>query len=381
MLHAAAAALFLAAVPIDRPTTQELEAFGRDIAADFAQGRDGLSTRLDFDAFLERVLAPLRADEDFKRDFRSGALRAGLPIGKALLTFLGPKGRVAFRRVDATRGDVVYLRLISEKGAFNFVKLLVARDAKGALRVVDVYSLTSGNLTSEDVRQIAVMALAESRQGLLDRLAGSERLLLTNVKAVRRMGDASLAGRSAEAFQVWSELPRELRESRIFLLQSVSLAMAVGDDPYRRQVERYLQLYPKDPAARVIAIDACFLRRDWACADEAVSGVERWLGVADGWLLTLHGMVAVSAGRRADARAAYRRAIEVEPTLVEPYANLLDLVLADRDWKSTADLLGKLERDAGVVLDDLTQVESFRPFLASAEGKAFKRRRAAGARK
>jgi tetratricopeptide (TPR) repeat protein len=371
------AALLLAAVPLGRPNPQALETFGRDLAADFGQGKDGLAARLDLGALLDRTLAPMSAPADFKRGFRGGALKSGYPVGKGLLTFLGPKGRLAFRRIQRVGDtDAVLLRAISEGGAFNYFQLLVARDGQGALRVVDMYSLSTGNLVSEDLRQIALMGLAESQQGLLDRLAGKERLLLSNAKVLKRMGEAQVAGRHAEAWQAWSELPRDLREDRIFLRQSVSVASNLDEAQYRRQLDRYLELFPQDPAAQVMAIDACFLRQDWACADQAIAGVERWLGAPDGWLLVLHGTVATSAGRRADARAAYRKAIEVEPALMEAYTNLLDLVMADKDWKATADLLVRLERDAGAELTDLGTVEGFRPFLASAEGKAYLRRRA-----
>jgi tetratricopeptide (TPR) repeat protein len=372
MILAPAVALLLAAAPISQP---ELTALGNRIAADYAAGRDGLTQLLDVDGLLDRTLAGVPAPEDFLRGFRNGAKKTTIPMGANLLKEAKAGGTIAFRSLGRNGGeDVIRLRLLSSGGAFNYFELFTARGGGGALRVVDVYDLADGGTLSATIRRLALLALAEAKQGLLDRLGGKEQVFLKSAATIKKMSRARVEGRHAEVLSIYETLPREIQEEPVFMRQVVYASMELDQDKYRRAMERYIRRHPDDPAANVMAIDACFLRKDWAGANKAIDGVERHVGTDDGWLALLRGSVAKTAGDLAGARRHFEEATRREPALTQAHANLLDLALKAGDWAAAARALSGLEQ-AGQPIADLRKVEGFEGFVASKEGKAFLKRK------
>jgi hypothetical protein len=346
--------------------------FGRALAADFTAGQDGLAGRFDLDALLDRSLQGLPAPEEFKRGFKEGLRKRGLPLGASVLQFLQGGGRLTFVKVSKNGGDpAVTLRALAASGGFNFMQFVVRDAGGGTLRVVDLYDIGRGNLVSEDLRRVALMALAEARQGSLDGLSGSDRGIIGNVRTFARMNEAQAAGRLADAYRIYETLPLELREERVFLRQSIMMAVKVDPATYRRQLDRFIQLFPQDPAAQVMAIDACFLREDWGCARGALDALERWLGEPDGWIEVLRGTVASSAKELAEARRHFERARLLEPGLPQATGSLLTVLLAQRDHAATARLLEELERRIGKPFPGVMDGAEFEGFRGSPEGKAF----------
>lgn len=371
MLVAPLAALLLAAAPVAPP---ELTALGTRIAADFGAGRDGISSLLDVDGLLDRALAGVEASGEFLRGFRTGAKKASIPMGANLLKETRAGGTVAFRGLGRNGGeDVIRLRMISSGGAFNYFELFTARAAGGGLRVVDVYDLAEGGTFSANVRRLALVAMAEGKMGLLDRLSGKEQVFLKNAGAIKKLTAARVAGKHAEALAIYDGLPREIQEEPVFMRQAVYSAMEADPERYRKAMDRYIRAFPKDPAANVMAVDACFLRKDWAGALAAVDQIERYVGTDDGWMEMLRGSVAKTAGDLQGARRHFALAAQREPTMTQAHANLLDLALSAKDWAGVAAALGGLER-SGRVIADLTKVKGFEGFVASKEGKAFLKR-------
>lgn len=372
MIVAPVVALLLAAAPITQP---ELTALGNRIAADYAAGRDGLTPLMDVDGLLDRTLVGVPASEDFLRGFRNGARKTTIPMGANLLKEAKAGGAIAFRSLGRNAGeDVIRIRLLSAGGAFNYFELFTARGGGGALRVVDVYDLADGGTLSANIRRLALMALAESKQGFLDRLGGKEQVFLKSAATIKKMTLARAEGRHAEVLSIYETLPREIQEEPVFMRQVVYASMELDQEKYRRAMERYIRRHPDDPAANVMAIDACFLRKDWAGAYKAIDGVERHVGTDDGWLALLRGSVAKTAGDLPGARSNFEQAVRREPALTQAHANLLDLALGARDWAAVARALAGLEQ-AGQPIADLRKVDGFEGFVASKEGKAFLKRK------
>lgn len=372
MIATPLAVLLLAAAPVSQP---ELTALGSRLAADFAAGRDSLSALIDVDGLVERSLAGVEARGDFMRGFKAGAKKANIPMGANLLKEVKAGGTVTFRGLGRKgNDDVIRLRMISAGGAFNYFELVTVRGAGGAPRVVDVYDLAEGATFSSNIRRLALIALAEANMGLLDRLTGKEQVFLKNASVIKQLTAARVAGKHAEALAIYEKLPKEVQEEPVFMRQAVYAAMEVDEGRYRRAMERYIKAFPDDPAANVMAVDACFLRKDWPGALTAIDRIERYVGADDGWMEMLRGSVAKTAGDLKSARQHFALAAQREPAMSQAHANLLDLALTAKDWAGVASALTAMER-SGQAIADLRKVEGFEGFVASKEGKAFLNRK------
>ena len=360
------------------PSPKELTDYGTAIVADFGEGKDGLITRVNMAALLDRSFKGVEVRSDFAKGFRQGAQEGGYQAGKVLLSYVKAGGTLAFRKPVTLDGEpAVQLRILNSDGSFNVFELVVSRRADGSLEVVDVFDLVQGEKTSQVMRRVALMTFSEADQGLVDRLMGKEQLFIKNASAVKEMNQAVRQGKNAEAAAVYMKLPKPLQDDRTFLRLYTQVTSALDEAEYTRALGRYIELYPEDPAAQVMAIDYYFMKKDWANVATTIDAVEKRIGADDGWLEVLRGNTALAAGNRQEAKEHFKKAAQREKALVQPYALLLNLSLEDKDYKETSRWLAAMETDAGIKLEDLRTVPEYKGFVASKEGRAFLKRKPA----
>jgi hypothetical protein len=370
------AALVALAVLQAAPTPPEITTYGNAIVADFVAGKDGLVDRVDMGALLDRTFKGVDANTDFAKGFRTGAQRAGYQAGKTLLSYLKSGGSMAFRKPVTLDGEpAAQIRILNADGSFNVFELVVAKKADGSLEVVDVFDLVQGEKTSQVLRRLALMTFAEADQGLVDKLMGKEQLLIKNAGALKSMTEDIRAGKNAEAAAVYQKLPKELQDERTFLRLYAQVAFAVDEKEYSRALGRYLELYPEDPAAQVMAIDYHFLKKDWPKVAKTLDNVEKRVGTDDGWIEILRGNASIASGHRSEAKEHFKKAVAREKNMVQGYELLVGLSLEDKDWKETSKWLAAMETDGGIKLKDLSTVPEYKGFVGSKEGQAFLKRK------
>ncbi|MEW5738646.1 MAG: hypothetical protein AB1938_06945 [Myxococcota bacterium] len=354
------------------PTPAQLDALGRSIEAKFAAGEDGLGPLINHSVMGDRTLAGLELPRGFRTGFDSSFKTVGAKLGESMQTAVKGGGRVSYRKAVTVDGQpAVQLRILTADGAFNVLELLVQGDAKGGLEVVDVYDLMAGELKSQEIRRFALAALADLNRTFVDKLRGKEQLFIKHLKEIQSMSDAARAGRDAEVLTTFEALPKELQEQPSLLRMYISSAADLDEKKYERALGRYLQLNPNDPSSNVMAIDFYFLRKRWAEVEKAIAVVEARVGADDGWFEVLRAGAAGAQGKTDEAKKHLEAAIAREKTLKDPYFSLVDLALAEKDWKAVAKWLEALERDAHIELHDVSTVPEYADFAASKEGKAF----------
>jgi len=370
-----AAALVLGTGPA-RPDAAA--ALAAEIEHGMSRGEDALTPNLDFDALIDRTVAGLDLPRDFKEGFADGASRSKGLLASQIVE--GVKGGGSFRLlrmhdVDGRRRAL--FRFILPNSGVNYFDAIFTSPGRGPVRVADVWVAGAGELLSQSFRRLVVMAAAEAKLGLLDRLAGRERLLLQNMPKLKGMNQALQARRFEEVMTTFESLPPELRRERAFLRVKIVAASNLGEERYLAAIEEFLGVHPEGADSVLMAIDGYFLRKQYPQALEALDRLDQQIG-GDPYIDVLRAATHLTAGDRPAARAAYQRAVEREPTRAEPYWSLVTMALEDRDHAAVVRWLDAVERDAGVGLKSPEELSaSYAGFLSSKEGKAWARRRRA----
>lgn len=363
-----ALALSLAVVAA-APTDQELQDFGKALAADFTAGKDPVTNKVDGHALLDRALNGTKVPPEFRTGFVKGLTQGFRQSWGALASELAQGGSIRWTRnvtIDGAPG--VQLRVLYKGGAFNFVEFLVAKDASGQLVITDFYDLGSGSFRSADVRMLALPVLADLKLDTLDRMLGKESAMLKHVDTLKKINDASLKADWDGVRTIWNGLPKEIQEHRLFIKPYISALSNLDDKEYAKAMAKYLALYPDDGAAQVMGIDFHFLRKNWPECLKAIAAVEKRAG-ADAWFDYLRGNVLVEDQKPTEGKAALADAVKREPTLSEPYFSLIDISLAEKKFADTAKWMSACEKATGVSFD--AHAKGFEEFLASKEGKAW----------
>lgn len=341
--------------------------------------RDGsaLDAHIDKDAIFKKSTDGVQVPADFAAGFKKGLQQGALGFGKQLIETFNEESSFTLLRARVIKGvPRALFRAISTRG-LNYLDLELSKDAKGQVRVVDIYPYVAGEFISDTLRRAYISAAADANQGLVDRLMGKEQTYLKNLPRLQAMQQAFQAGKHEEVLRLYGQLPASFKNEKVALLirlQSAA-ALSVEGEAYAQAIADYEKALPNDPSVELVSFDGYLLRKDHAGAIRAMDKLDR--RVRDPYLSVLRGNVMLDKGDTAEARRHYVAAITAEPSLLVGHWSLIGLALQEKKYKEVGEGLDGIEATGLVQLNDLETVAEYEGFVKSPEYKAWKKRRAA----
>jgi len=333
-----------------------------------------LDANVDMERLIERstrdISAPAHIAEAFKAKRRSG-----VTMGKQLVDARNEEFDFHLLRLRMDGGAPHALYRVISKGGFNYLDFELARNARGKVVIVDFYPYISGELFSETLRRMYLMAATEAGHNLVDKLMGKEQEFLENLPKLGAMQRLTQERKPAEVVKTFGELPPSLRQNKLFLRLRLNAASNLEESEYQKAIEDYEKALPNDPSLALISIAGHILRKDYAGVMRSIDRLDQ--RVKDPYLQYIRGGVMLKKGDGKEARRFFQAAIDAEPTLESPYWEQIGLSLQDKKYKDTARYLTAIERDAGVKLGELTDLEQYAGFVKSPEYKAWNKQRGA----
>lgn len=364
MISSAALLCLLAATPIP---DGELARFGELLASELSAGREPISTRFDFDAFLERtipgVAVPLKERTRLREGFTSRFGKAWATLAKECKY----GSRATYRRiVDLDGLSAVQLRFLWSKGGYDFMEFSVARSPRGGLRIVDIFDLRDGSTWSAEER-LRLLPLIE--RGARDRLFSTAGTLLEHLTTVSQMKEAA-SGRPEEAVTLWKALPAPVRDERLPLSIYLDALWALDDKApaYRSAILHFIERYPDDASQQLRAVEADLFDKDLSRYLKGIDVIEKRIG-RDALFDLLRAHLKLADGHDAEGRKLLENAITMEPTLKEPWLTLIELAADEKKWGEVLRLLTDAQKKAGLTLELEADIDA--AFVASKEGQTW----------
>jgi tetratricopeptide (TPR) repeat protein len=343
-----------------------------------ARDGDALDAHIDRDAIYKKCTDGVKVDPDFAAGFKSGFQKgSALDLGKQLIESFDEESSFTLLRARTVKGvPRALFRSLSARG-LNYLDLELTKDAKGQVRVVDIYPYVSGEFISETLRRSYLAAAADTNQGLVDRLMGKEQTYIKNLPRLQAIQQAFQAGKHEEVLRLYGQLPASFKNEKMAMLLRLqaAAALSVEGEAYAQAIADYEKALPNDPSVELVSFDGYLLRKDHAGAIRTIDKLDR--RVRDPYLSVLRGNVMLDKGDTAEARRHYVAAITAEPTLLVGHWSLIGLALQEKKYKEVGERLDGLEATGLVRLNDLETVPEYEGFVKSPEYKAWKKRRAA----
>lgn len=336
--------------------------------------RDGrfLSRSLDIEAIVGIAASGIDVPERGLRDFQAGLAR-GLDFGARVVEALQQGGSYTLLRIREERGATRALfRLISD-GGVNYHDLTLGHRRDGSVCVVDAYYYAMGEYLSETLRHTLLKVAAAENASFLERLVGDEREYLRHMSRIDEIQAHVAAGHPEKALATYDSLPRSVQLEKPFLLSRIMITQSLDESLYLAAMADYQRQYPDDPSLDLMLIDMHLLRGDHAKALATVDRLEKRV-VRDPYLDSLRGNLYLQAGRPDEARRAFQRCVDDEPTLDAGYFGLVDAAMASEDFDSVAKLLTQLEELFGYDFDGIDNDAYFAPFVASSACRRWRQR-------
>ncbi|WP_224249745.1 tetratricopeptide repeat protein [Hyalangium gracile] len=371
--------LVLAAAPAaPAAASSELEPAYLAFAQQMEQGiTDGqgqvIDSNVDMDQLFARISKGIPAPKEFADSFKEGMRRQGMQFGKQIVALRGENA--AFRLLNArTEGGVprALYRSSSDAG-LNYLDFELARNAKGEVIIVDIYTFISGENFSETARRMYIAALADAQKGILDKLMGKEQEFLKELPKMQKMQQLFLEKKYPEVLDTFAKMGASMRQHKPVLLIRMSAAEKVSEAEYQKSIAEFEKAYPGDPSLDLVSIDGHLLRKDYPAVLKTIDRLNR--RVKDPYLPFLSASVLLDKGDTAEAKKYFEEAIRTDVHYNDAWFALIGLSLQEKAYADTASLLTRFEKDGGAELSDLTGIKEYEGFVKSPEGKAWLKKR------
>jgi len=149
----------------------------------------------------------------------------------------------------------------------------------------------------------------------------------------------------------------------------------MGDD-YRKAVKDFQHAFPDAENLALMMIDFYALNKDFKQVRAAVDKLDKQVG-GDPYLNLYRGNFALAQDKKQAGKDFYTQLIKDIPKNATPYTSLIDLALADKDFKEATRLLISAEENTDIRFEpDFNGADGFKAYVASPEyekWKAYKR--------
>lgn len=348
-------------------------AFAEEIEASIAEGNGSFLTEsLDLKALVEQISTGLDVSPRFKEIYLK-ALTNRMALGEETVeSNASGNGTYEFLRMMPDRPKRALFRHLGHDG-LNYHELHMRRGVDGGVRVVDFYMYNLGERYSTILRRGFLAQVTHSNGSLLSGLPGDESDYIASLEEILELV-ALQVDDPAGALEIYEGLPESVQQLPEILSMRIEAASVVDEDVYLRALLDFAKFHPDSPAVALMMIEANAVRAEYKRALANVDVIDdRVLG--DPYLDIFRGSIWLLAGEQKKAEKRVDRAVDRDPGLgYQALWMYLDIAMVARDHPKTLRCLVTLESDYSVEWGDLTEIQEYAPFLASASGKKWLKR-------
>jgi len=154
-------------------------------------------------------------------------------------------------------------------------------------------------------------------------------------------------------------------------ISNLQKGQPMGDD-YHKAVQDFQQAFPNAENLALLLIDFYYFNEDFKQARAAVDQLDKQVG-GDPFLNLFRGNLALAQGKKQAAKGFYTQLIKDIPKNADPYTSLIDLALADKDFKEVTRLLIGAENNTDIRFPtDFKGADAFKDYVASPENEKWK---------
>lgn len=354
----------------------DLDALGQTISTAFNErDADTLVEMVDMQTLGTRVAATLYENEKGRSEFARGFTKTAKSkdvINQFFAQLDNSEGSTTKFMKVVQRGEErrPLMRLDYGDAGFEYLEFVIVQDDKGRPRIVDWAPLSGGDLYSTSVGMVARLAMGPA-PGLIPSFLGLKKIDEKALKHMKRIGELRKQGELQKAYDEMGNLPAEIADTRVLLVQRASLASEAGnDDAYRKTLARLDEKHGKDPAAAFMLLDHYFYAKDLRKCLGAIDAIESRVG-SDGMTQLLRANIHSVMGMPKEAITHASEAVRLEPDFTTAYFSLAQSHVLVGQFGEAVGVYKTLETDFGYEFskEGFAEDQNFKKFVASPQFK------------
>jgi tetratricopeptide (TPR) repeat protein len=349
-----------------------LEAFAKEFET-ASRESDTNTIRRSFDvaAIADGVCDGIQANATMLDRFKSG-FKTGMLGSINQLSAGWAQNNAKYKGLALHNGQpAVRFRFATEEAGITIVDLVVRKNAKGELRIVNIYNHAMGYDMVEQSRQMIAPMVAELDKGFLDRLINKPGLSPNDMAKFGDLGRTFAKRDYAAIASQYQGLHPSLKETKPATMMYLTALQNLGDDNKYKQALKEAGARFKDASFQFMLVDAYFLDKEYdkaaECIDKFMLAVER-----DAALLALKSLMLNAKGDVKGARAILDEAFKMEPDCLFAHMKGLDVLLAAKDFAGVRDSIILLEKDGGLNFKGALEDPVWSEFKKAPESKPWR---------
>ncbi|MCB1052646.1 MAG: hypothetical protein KDC71_18740 [Acidobacteria bacterium] len=251
-------------------TGENLPAWGRAIeAAVQAKDSETLKKSISAPQFAQRILdgMPLKGEARTKmQKILDQQIPVVLPQLLRALTL--PESYHFLRVTQLDKEQVLLFRVLMEDGQLNYHYWMVKKVA-GQLQGIDFLPANSGQWISENMAQNFMDAVGKQ---------SAEQPLGSDLKKLQQAKALNQEGKPAEAIAIIDNILPGLQNKRMYLLNKIEFASAIGRDKHNEAIREYLNLYGQEGTLALHLLDYYGNVDDYPHMLETVNAFDKTIG-------------------------------------------------------------------------------------------------------
>ena len=260
------------------PSDEECREFAVKMEDAVARGDlAAFNALIDWDAILESATGGISGIESIRRNYEENTkqiqnMKGG--IGNTILSIVALGGSYQFLRVaKEKKSRLARFRLYGPNGGLNYHDFILLRQADGQTKAIDIHIYLSGELLSKSFRRDFLPLVAHKQRSVFDKLTGAESDFIKHMDQWRKLVQATQAGQSKRALDIYERLPESLKKEKNILLVRLQAARKSGNErAYSKAIEDLEKYFPNDPCRILVSIDGYVMREEY---DKAVASIEQ----------------------------------------------------------------------------------------------------------
>lgn len=332
-------------VPLTGAEKAEAEEFATELIKAVEAGK-GVDAFVDYEYLAERIYSGFSGEAQMKSGFIGGVKKTP---GGIFSDILGQPGR--FVRHWTREGvPALTLRFEMPGGGVTYLDGLLVRQKAGGFKIADAYNYLFGVLVSREVRTATAFATG-SGDGLMKQILGGN-ARKQDVDTLLELTRANRAGNPKEALTRYHALSPEMKRQSLAYIQYIKALQSLGEeseDEYVQALEKARGILGADVTIDLLLVDRHFLREDFKAARKAVEVSLQAIG-DDSYLYHLLGLTCLKDNDVPAAKDALKRALALEPDLVDLVDLKLMILAAEKDYAGVVTAIKAFEARTGAVL-------------------------------
>jgi tetratricopeptide (TPR) repeat protein len=284
------------------------------------------------------------------------------PSGKMLRK--GPEGQKALKylRMNGARPLFRYLTA----AGVDYLELVLEKDGRGKVRIVDLASWSMNSMATEAYRAIALSS--NDKISLLNKLRAPTPMDVAHPES-RELGELLglvSEGKHVEAMQLFTSKVDALKKSEYALRLYLNASRQAGADAFVGAVKEYEKHFPKSTTLLFMRMESYLAKKDLEKALEAIDALDRLVD-GDPYLDLLRARAHSGSDDPKSAVDACEKAVLREPTLAVGWWSLIAYALQQKDYAKVASTLTELEQNLKLPMESVETAPAFADFVKSEE--------------